>query len=136
MKREESIYVYFVKASELKWVNFISNIIGVKSPWFGSFHNPYLSMFIFLDYNLYLWICKFWFSLFWLSFLYSFKITKMVNDMEASEPIELTPMIFNTGLIHLGSEASIFKNVLYKLFLFFVLFYQVIPNLELCNFKY
>ena len=30
-----------------------------------------------------------------------------VQYMEASEPNELTPMVFNTGLTHLDSEAFI-----------------------------
>ena len=30
--------------------------------------------------------------------------------MEASEPNIVSPLIFNTGLTHLGSEASIYHN--------------------------
>ena len=52
--------------------------------------------------------------------------------MEASELSELTPMIFNTGLSHLGSEASKYNNrLLNNQIVFFTKTYQAIGNLRL-----
>ena len=45
----------------------------------------------------------------------------MINQLEASEPSELTPIILDMELTRLGSEASNFESYLYNFLQFLVL---------------